>query len=601
MITKLKELTVVFQNTICDSFLEDIQDIGIAHLEYSKTEETSEINTNLDKIHSIQTFFEDNKVDINKYKQSKKPIKELLDEYDSLFSKLEEINDIEKKLKEDLLNTEPFGNLDDEKLSEMKSFGLELRFYHVPRRFIEKISVEHEVFYTYQDGSVLIVVFNNEELNYNEQSLPKKTYKTVQKKFKDLEIEKQEIINKISNLAKYNDYLYEEQANLLNKFHFTEVKSSIKNIEETVNIIKMWVPKKDIKFVVNKLNAYGTVAYSVIDAPVSRETPVLLKNDRFSKMFESITKLFSLPNYEELDLTPFFAPFFTMFFGLCVGDAGYGIGLMILSALMLKKNALIGKLGLVFSFSVLFWGLITGTFFGINVFEHPLPILSKFAVLNTSHMFYFALLVGLFQIFFGMSLKAIYAMLYKGFKYSLVSFGWLFLLFSVVGLYLKDKPFVEGFFIGKAVIEFYQMISPFLMYGVYLGTALILLFNDMSIPIYKRIGKGLWELYGITGFFGDLLSYIRLFALGISSAILGTVINSLGESLLDIPIPGLREIAYFGFLFVGHFANMLLALLGAFVHSLRLTFVEFYKNAGFEGGGKKYLRFKKNRVLKETL
>jgi V/A-type H+-transporting ATPase subunit I len=98
---------------------------------------------------------------------------------------------------------------------------------------------------------------------------------------------------------------------------------------------------------------------------------------------------------------------------------------------------------------------------------------------------------------------------------------------------------------------------------------------------------GLWELYGITGFFGDLLSYIRLFALGISSAILGFVINNIagqfreGFGWAGIPL-------FVVFMVVGHTANLLIAALGAFVHPMRLTFVEFYKNAGFAGGGKPY-------------
>jgi len=118
------------------------------------------------------------------------------------------------------------------------------------------------------------------------------------------------------------------------------------------------------------------------------------------------------------------------------------------------------------------------------------------------------------------------------------------------------------------------------------GIVLILFFNDLKANIFLRIGKGVWELYNITGIFGDLLSYVRLFALGLSGGVLGIVVNQLAGQLLGIPVLGI--ILYALFLLVGHTGVLLLSALGAFVHPMRLTFVEFYKNAGFTGGGKAY-------------
>ena len=207
-------------------------------------------------------------------------------------------------------------------------------------------------------------------------------------------------------------------------------------------------------------------------------------------------------------------------------------------------------------------------------------------------MFYLALLIGLFQMFFAMLVRAFVLVFKKGFLHSLSTFGWIFLLFSVVGMYLRTRQAVDGFYIGSLVITFYKSLPSILISTFSIaGVSLILLFNDLKVNIFVRIGKGIWDLYGITGFFGDLLSYIRLFALGISSAILGTVINSLALSILDIKIPILSHVVFILFLLFAHIGNMLLAMLGAFVHSLRLTFVEFYKNVGFEGGGKAYKPF----------
>jgi V/A-type H+-transporting ATPase subunit I len=119
----------------------------------------------------------------------------------------------------------------------------------------------------------------------------------------------------------------------------------------------------------------------------------------------------------------------------------------------------------------------------------------------------------------------------------------------------------------------------------------VLFFNDPKSNIITRFGKGIWDIYStVTGVFGDLLSYIRLFALGLSSAILGFVINDIGLQIL-----GSSRIlgpVFFGiFLVLGHTLNILISSLGSFVHPMRLTFVEFYKNAGFKGGGEPYKPF----------
>ncbi|MCD8480506.1 MAG: hypothetical protein LRZ88_09995 [Candidatus Cloacimonetes bacterium] len=130
-------------------------------------------------------------------------------------------------------------------------------------------------------------------------------------------------------------------------------------------------------------------------------------------------------------------------------------------------------------------------------------------------------------------------------------------------------------------------IQAYLKYPMWAGLALILLFNQPGKnPIINILG-GLWVLYNmITGFFGDILSYIRLFALGVSSAILGFVINSIGSQMLGIPIAG--PVIFVLFMIFGHALNLALGGLSGFVHPLRLTFVEFFKNAEFEGPGMEY-------------
>ena len=305
------------------------------------------------------------------------------------------------------------------------------------------------------------------------------------------------------------------------------------------------------------------------------QPPVMLNNSKFTQLFEPIAKLFALPTYREMDLTPYFAPFFLLFFGFCLGDAGYGI-VLVLAATIYKFKAgadlkptltLVQFLGLA---TVLF-GVLTGTVFGVSLLQDQFEWLGDIrkVMLNSDQAFQMALVLGVVQILFGLAVKAVNKGRQFGWQYGIAPVGWILLVLSL------------------ADIGMLKLVVPYSSYVAWFAVALILFFSDPKAGLFSRLGSGAWALYGITGIFGDLLSYIRLFALGIASAILGLVVNDIG-----LQIQGSMEIVgpilFVIFLLVGHTANLLIASLGAFVHPMRLTFVEFYKNAGFEGGGKPY-------------
>lgn len=316
--------------------------------------------------------------------------------------------------------------------------------------------------------------------------------------------------------------------------------------------------------------------------------PVLLKNNAFSKFFEPISKLFALPSYGELDLTPFFAPFFMLFFGFCLGDAGYGL-VILLGTLLYRSRAkeeLKPYLTLAhfFGLATILFGILTGTVFGLNLLEGEYAWAANMRrfMIDSQQAFNLALILGLVQTIFGLVLQAINRMRRYHFAYGLPPIGWIILLLSLLDIGMT-----------KAAV-------PYSTWTAWSGVALIVFFSMPKGNILSRFGKGLWDLYGISGFFGDLLSYVRLFALGISSAILGFVINDIALQIKDF-MPVLGPILFVLFLVVGHGGNLLISSLGSFVHPMRLTFVEFYKNAGFEGGGKAYEPFASRKKQKSNI
>jgi V/A-type H+-transporting ATPase subunit I len=347
-----------------------------------------------------------------------------------------------------------------------------------------------------------------------------------------------------------------------------------------VRIIEAYVPKNETE----QLNQYlsqNTIAYFIEKPNPQDRIPIKQKNNKFAKLFEPIGELFSLPAYTEMDLTPYFAPFFMMFFGFCLGDVGYGL-FILAGATLYKRKAKpeikpIITLAQFLGIGTIILGTLTGTFFGINLLE--VESLGKFRniMLDSQKVFYLSLAVGTFQILFGMALKAINGYRLMGWQYAMMPIGWIIMMLGIIDIATT------------------KLAPGFNMYLILTGTAIVIAFSDPTAGVFGRLGKGIWELYGITGIFGDILSYVRLFALGISGAILGFVVNTIALQIKD-SAPIIGPIFFVIFLIVGHLANLAISSLGSFVHPMRLTFVEFYKNAGFTGGGKQYKPFK-NKLL----
>jgi len=197
-------------------------------------------------------------------------------------------------------------------------------------------------------------------------------------------------------------------------------------------------------------------------------------------------------------------------------------------------------------------------------------------------LFNLSLVLGAIQIIYGMFIKAANEIYQNGWRSALSTIGWIIIIFGFAINFALKKFDVDPLTIS--ILFFSLLLIGFL--GAFV-------FNNPERNIFANMAFGLWDTYNMaTGLMGDLLSYIRLFALAISTGVLGYVFNSLAIAMApDIPV--IKFIVILLILGVGHTINLLMGILGSFVHPMRLTFVEFYKNAGFSGGGKKYTPFKR--------
>ena len=339
-----------------------------------------------------------------------------------------------------------------------------------------------------------------------------------------------------------------------------------------------WTPVEAVPALQKQVEAVGSVAFVVSDPTEEDHPPTLLKNNAFNKPAEVLTNLYSPPVYGQRDPTSPMAPFFFLFFGMCLGDAGYAIVIASVLWLLFKKyrNIPAGtknfmRLFYAGAIATFLYGLVTGSFFGDFIdafpfvaFLRPLkeallivdPLKNPVAILGIS------LLLGVVHLMFGLGVAA-YDEFRKG-RYADAVGGKVSWILFVVGLLLVG---------GGSFLPF-----PFHEMGVgmaVVGTGLIFWYAGREEKnIFLKVGLGLYALYGSTAYLGDILSYSRLLALGLGSAVIGSVINLLGKMAAGIPVIGwtLALIIIAG----GHVFSIAINLLGAFVHAMRLQYVEFF-------------------------
>lgn len=358
-----------------------------------------------------------------------------------------------------------------------------------------------------------------------------------------------------------------------------------------IDIFEGYAPTADRDRICSRLD--GMQLYYIVEEASEDSTPIKLHNNWFARQFEVFTGMYGLPSYGEFDPTPILAPFYLLFFGMCLGDAGYGLLLMLIS-LLLKKKAPDSGLGRMHSLVFLLGagtfviGAFLGTFFGISLFDAAwVPDGFKRCMLvkgNVGTIAGFdpqivcALGIGVFHICLAMIVKTACYTRHYGFSHSVSTWGWTLL---VVGGVITAALSIGGLLGGEALKWTVIAIGALSALGIFV-------FNKPGRNPLLNIGAGLWDTYSsVTGLLSDVLSYVRLYALGLAGGMLGGVFNSLALMLLG-DSPTWHWLPFLILLLVGHSLNLALSCLGAFVHPMRLTFVEYFKNSGYEGTGRKY-------------
>ena len=368
-----------------------------------------------------------------------------------------------------------------------------------------------------------------------------------------------------------------------------------------------YIPETSAQALASQLESRFDAAVEINDLKKKEKPPVLLKNNAFATPLEGITESYSLPGKKEIDPTFISACFYYILFGIMLSDAGYGLLLVLGTAFILWKFGRTMEAGmkkfmqmfLLCGISTTFWGIMFGSFFGDAVSVIGTTFLGKgegfglkpvwFEPLSEPmRMLTFCFILALIHMFVGLGAKA-YMLLKEGkvmdMIYDVVL--WYVLLIACV-VFLLTVPTMADMLGVSTLSATWQKPAGILMAVSAVG--IILTGGRESKNWFKRILKGLYSLYGISSWLSDILSYSRLLALGLATGVIATVFNSMGSMGGNSPGGVIMFIIVF---LIGNVLNLAINALGAYVHTNRLTYVEFFGKF-YEGGGTAFRPFAVN-------
>ncbi len=351
-----------------------------------------------------------------------------------------------------------------------------------------------------------------------------------------------------------------------------------------------WVPKLGLEDLETLLKEKtNNIHITELELEEDEEPPVVLKNKSLIKPFESVTNVYGAPKYFELDPTPYLAPFFILFYGICLSDAGYGLLLALLSwgAIKLMKipkaKQDLFRLLIFAGIATFIVGILFGGYFGIVIDDLPAGVI-KTILLNARIidpvkspliMLGFALILGMMQVLAGLMINMYYQFTKRDWGNTLDSGAWLFLMLAFISWLVAGQVLDNATLVTAA------------KYWIYLSLILVVLIKGRNTKnIFLKLPIGILGLYDIVGYFSDIMSYSRLLALGLSTGIIAMVINIVAFLFKDM-IPFVGWPVAIAILLGGHLFNLAINALGSFIHSGRLQYVEFFPKF-MEGGGARF-------------
>ncbi|MCQ2222485.1 MAG: ATPase V [Bacteroidaceae bacterium] len=600
-----------------DSFLEQLREQGVLHVKQRESEEAVD-NSQLQSLLSRKIQLDELKKDmlntLGREEAQTTGASTNIEEVTKAYAQFGiqrnalslELNNMQQEY--DLLS--PWGKIDWQRIQQIEEAGYDVAFYSTTNLSEEDQKAFNLIEVGESGSRLLFMAFNPKDTHVDlmaeKISLPRKD---VDQLFSDIEAMKAKIRaldeEKRSYAAAHIQDVNGTLAQLQDSINLEQVKLNTgAEADQHVCLLEGFCPNDKVEALNSMLEAQG-VWYSHHEATREDKAPVKLINNKLVTLFEALTRMYGMPSATDVDPTAILSIFFTLFFAICVADAGYGIILTLLSLADIKMGGKIGKvlfginfkLVLVLGIACIPIGLLLGTAFGIPLHEQSwVPeglkncmLVGTFPGTTYDVQMVASLLIGIVHISLAMTVNAINVTMQRGFKECLGTWGW---WLAVVGTATVGALTYGGVIPQEQMMPIIYSVLGVSAVGIYL-------LNNIHRNPVINILAGLYDTYNMaSGLMGDILSYIRLYALGLAGGMLGKTFNDLAYMLVgnDLSSAGVLIIGFVLIILIGHVLNIAMSCLSAFVHPLRLSFVEYFKNAGYEGKGIEYKPFEKSTL-----
>jgi len=587
MIVKMKKVFLFIRQAQAKDALDDLGSFGLIHVEHEIIPSGSELNEVGEKLSLVEQTRS-----VLSTAENKTPGKYIIRKSEDLYAVCHHILDLKKRydqLREYsvTLNSwvdlwEHWGDFDPSQVKALREKNILIKFYQIPRDKIKSLPQDVLLKKISAQGSLvncLVVATESIEIGFKEIEPPKLSLSGMKNRLSEDNKIMQNIKEELSAHLVYSNDLISAEENLLNQKDFYSVLKGMGQANKIV-YLKGYIPVDAETTLIEqaKQNGWGILT---LEPDEQDAVPTLLRNPAWISLIKPVLKLLELvPGYRELDISPLFIIFFSLFFGMLIGDAGYGMVYLLLNFWLNKKIGYKVKdksvffLFYILSFCAIIWGLLTGTFFGQEWLSNMgvQPLVPE--LLNTSFIQALCFFIGALHLSLAHGWRAI---LKAPSLSALADTGWILVIWSV-------------FFLAKSLL-LGDIFPPFGSWLIISGLVLILFFSSPQKNIFKTIGAGLGTIaLSLVNNFTDVVSYIRLFAVGLAGVAIADAFNAMAAGIvkkgdfLTIIIAVLIVIC-------GHVLNIILGPMSVLVHGVRLNVLEFCSHANVAWDGFAYKPF----------
>lgn len=598
MIVRMKKVTLLTSTKQKQEFLMRLRKLGTVHIRHISKPSADEIQALENTISHVKKATST----LNEYKDHDSSgtigwgIDEVSKNAEEVISLAKEKEDAVKGL-EDVKNQmewfKPWGAFNPQDIQILEQKGVFVKLYRAPKSVSRKIRKQKDIYLIKKDRQY---IYFAQILNTPEEALPFEEVQPAKESFGELSNKREALQTRIDEInellrvkARAVDSLKESVSKLEGKHNFLHVMHGMR-AERGFSYLQGFCPIEKVKDIIALAKSQGT-GYLIEDPDKPEDAPTLIRNPKWINIINPVFKFMNtIPGYQEYDISLWFLFFFSVFFAMLIGDAAYGLLFVVITFFARKKMKNIPPepfwLMYTLGFATIIWGAITGTWFGVEkIAEMPffsslvIGKVNSFVDSNQNFMIFMCFIIGVVHLSI--------AHLIRGWRLinsvrALGELGWVLVLwglFFAAGTLVIDRPFPQ--FAG------YLLIS---------GVSMVLLFSNPQKNVIKGILISLGNIpLKIIGSFADVVSYLRLFAVGYASVVLASTFNAMAMNLgFNSAIAGLGA-AFI--LFFGHSLNIVLGLMAVIVHGIRLNMLEFSGQMGMEWAGKEYSPFREKEAV----